>query len=279
MVGSINSQEYKAVLDTGEKAAVVDLSSPGRQGELQYVVDLNHGAGMTGYVGGMSEVSWMQRAREYLDGPSSAGASYQTPLQVGPYSAQAFDLTYFMDDEDLLSVDEDRVVSEPLPPTAAALMLSEAYFHAVQGAFQFVERDWFLRELEELLKGTERPSWAQRRTLGLVNIVWAVGAKWLQITQLSGDTLAADHLTYYARARALGLDHRMLFEHPDVEMTQAIGVLGFYLLINGSIQRSAYQCPAPVFATQTTPLHLLIQDHLPSRLDANTDSLLDPGVL
>ena len=171
MVGSIDSQEYKAVLDAGGKAAVVDLGSPGWQGELQYVVDLNHGAGMTGYVGGMSEVSWMQRAREYLDGLSSAGASYQTPSQVDPYSAQAFDLTYFMDDEDLLSVDEDQAVSEPLPPTAAALMLSEAYFHAVQGAFQFVERDWFLRELEKLLKGTERPSWAQRRTLGLVNIV------------------------------------------------------------------------------------------------------------
>ena len=82
-----------------------------------------------------------------------------------------------------------------------------------------------------------------------------------------------------ARARALGLDHRMLFQHPDVEMTQAIGVLGFYLLINGSIQRSAYQYPTPVSATQTTSLHLLIQHHLPSRLDANINSLLDPGVL
>ena len=83
------------------------------------MVDLNHGAGMTGYVGGMSEVSWMQRAREYLVGPSSAGASYQTPSQVDPYSAQ--DLTYSMDDEDLLSVDEDQIVPEHLPSTAAAL--------------------------------------------------------------------------------------------------------------------------------------------------------------
>ena len=252
MVGSIYSQDNKAVFGAGEKAAIADLGSPIRQGELQYVVDLNHGAGMTGYVGGMSEVSWMQRAREYLLGSSSAGTSYETPSQGAPYSAQAFDLTYFMDGADLLSVDEDQLVSEPLPPTAAALMLSEAYFHAIQGAFQFVERDWFLRELEKLLKGTEQPSWAQRRTLGLVNIVWAVGAKWLQLTQLSGQTLAADHLTYYARARALGLDHRMLFEHPDVEMTQAIGVLGFYLLINGSIQRSAYQCPTPISDTQAT---------------------------
>ena len=234
---------------------------------------------MTGYVGGMSEVSWLQRARKYLFGPSSTGISYETPPQVDPYSGQAFDLTYFMDDEDLLSVNEDQIVSEPLPPTAAALMLSEAYFHAVQGAFQFVERDWFLRELEKLLKGTERPSWAQRRTLGLVNIVWAVGAKWLQLTQLNGQTLAADHLTYYARARALGLDHRMLFEHPDVEMTQAIGVLGFYLLINGSIQRSAYQCPTPVCATLPISLHLPVQNHLLSRLDSDIDSLLDHGVL
>ena len=171
LVGSINSEENKAVLSAGEKAAVADLGSPGRQGEPQSVVDVNHGAGMTGYVGGMSEVSWMQRAREYLVSPSSAGASYQTPSQVDPYSARAFDLTYFIDDEDLLSIDKDQIVSEQLPPTAAALILSEAFFHAVQGAFQFVERDWFLHELEMLLNGTERPSWAQRRTLGLVNIV------------------------------------------------------------------------------------------------------------
>jgi hypothetical protein len=45
---------------------------------------------------------------------------------------------------------------------------------------------------------------------------------------------------YYARARRLGLDHRVVSEHPDVERVQAIGILAFYLLIIGSIARQAY---------------------------------------
>ena len=227
------------MLGVGEMATTADVVSHGHQGEMQHVVDLNHGAGMTGHFGEMSEVSWMQYARRYLVGSPNVVGFHQTSSQRDLYSAQAFDLTYFMDDEDLLSTDEDHIVPEHLPPSETALTLSEAYFHAVQGAFQFVQREWFLRELEKLLHGIERPWWAKRKTLGLVNIVWAVGSKWLQMTQLPGPILVEDHLTYYARARALGLDHRVLFDHPDVEMTQAIGILGFYLLVNGSIQRSA----------------------------------------
>ena len=69
----------------------------------------------------------------------------------------------------------------------------------------------------------------------LTNVIWALGAKWLKDTEVDQYDFAEDHLTYYARARALGLDHRILFDHPDVQMAQSVGILAFYLLVNGSI--------------------------------------------
>lgn len=239
--------DHAAVRGAGERTALAYFGLPGHHGVLPHVVDLNHGAGMTGHIGQMSEMSWMQCVREHLFDHLRVADSHQILLQDNLPSLQAFDLTYFMDDENLLSINEDHVVAEQLPAAEVALMLSEAYFHAMQGAFQFIQREEFLSQLDSLLTRTEHTSWAQRRTLSLVNVVWAVGAKWLQITQLRGQDSVDDHLTYYARARALGLDHRIMFEHPNVEMTQAIGILGFYLLINGSIQRSVCQSDVSLY--------------------------------
>ena len=222
----------------GEKEVTTEVGSLGKQSELQHLVHLDHGSGVTGYLGKMSEVSWMQRVREHLIGQPTAVGSDATPAQLDLSSAQAYDLTYSMDDENLLFVNEDDINSRHLPPPATALFLYEAYFHALQGAFQFVTHGSFLRVLNQVSTETHS-TWAGRRAMGLANIIWAVGAKWLSDTKLDQHEFEEIHLSYYARARALGLDHRILFYHPDVQMTQAIGILAFYLMLNGSIQRSA----------------------------------------
>lgn len=69
------------------------------------------------------------------------------------------------------------------------------------------------------------------------NIVWAAGASWLQWAQLSHLTNHESHLIYYARARALGLDHRVPFDHPDLDLVEEMGVLAAYLLADGSVSR------------------------------------------
>src|SRR4051794_3147375 len=52
----------------GESLAHSNIRSSDRRRELPFVVDLGLGTGMTGYVGKMSGMSWLQRAREYLVG-------------------------------------------------------------------------------------------------------------------------------------------------------------------------------------------------------------------
>jgi hypothetical protein len=144
---------------------------------------------------------------------------------------------------------EDYIDPHIIPNWHVAQVLTEAYFSSVQGSFRFVERTEFLRDLQgvyETVTNRITPSWSQRRTLALANMMWAVGARWIglcglndrQVPDHGKGLLVEDQLMYYARARSLGLDHRMQLEHPSLELVQGMGVLGLYLLSNGSVHRS-----------------------------------------
>jgi hypothetical protein len=45
---------------------------------------------------------------------------------------------------------------------------------------------------------------------------------------------------YYARARALGLDHRVMLDAQNLYGVKALSVLSFYLFMNGSVTRYAW---------------------------------------
>jgi hypothetical protein len=228
-------EEYQDNL-SGEHSASLEVGSPGKQGELVDVVDHESGKGASGFVGKISEVAWIQRAWEH---------TYDTPIKANHDVRPEFDhpllttenFNYFMDDTNVLAIDEDHISELERPPLETALILSEAYFHALQGAFQFVGRDSFLTTLHSLPHQNMVLNWRQRRWLALANVVWAIGSKWLQISKLDHVYQSDSHLIYYARARRLGLDHRIMFDHSDVERVQAMGILAFYLFINGSVTR------------------------------------------
>lgn len=142
---------------------------------------------------------------------------------------------------------------QSLPSWELAELLTEAYFHSIQGAFRFVEREQFLKDLEKVYSDPATNTaldWPLRRTLALANVMWAIGAKWMEMTHIdqqlllqnAGVPLVENQLMYYARARALGLDHRMQVDHPNLEVVQGMAVLSFYLLSNGSIHRQVSSC-------------------------------------
>lgn len=242
---SIASQQsdWKELLDDfetsdnlgSEAQAAPTLGSPGKQHMLPHTTSLNHGSALAGYVGKLSEASWMQRAREHLLGeavllePDVHANRFDFP------TLQTMDLTYFMDEDDLNSVDETAVDPFHVPPKPMALALSEAYFHAVQGGFLFIQREEFLHELTHL--SIQASPYHSRRFLASANMVWAIGSRFLEASGLQPDAVPEAHLTYYARARALGLDYRIHLDHPDMYLVQGTGLLAFYLMLNGSIQR------------------------------------------
>ena len=223
---------------TGENKAPSSVGSPGKQGELPHIVSLSNGGGAAGFVGKMSEISWISRAFETVRGArDDKPGRFVHAAKVDQNLFNITDFIYYMDDGDVLAIDEDYVDQYVWPPTQTVVLLSEAFFHAMQGAYHFVLREQFLQQAYQFTAKQQTPSWNRRRWLALANLVWAIGSKWLQITKLNEPTVAEDHLVYYARARALGLDHRVMHDHPDIERIQGIGLLSFYLLVNGSITR------------------------------------------
>jgi hypothetical protein len=142
-----------------------------------------------------------------------------------------------MDDDNLLNPDEDYVDPLHWPGDAAARILFEAFFHSLHGIFNCFTRERVLTEIDGFPSNRPSLSWDQRKWLATTNLMWAIGAKWLQRAMLNDEPGIESHLVYYARARALGLDHRVLLENPGLQGINGLGMLSFYLFINGSISR------------------------------------------
>lgn len=241
--GSESVPEPSGVAHVGEAFETAgDAGSPGKQGELSKGVDLEYGGGAAGFIGKASPISWVQRCKEHLASTRSPSRLLYpietTQTQLDQHDAAANKVNYYLDDEDLLSVDEDKLPSEreDIPPPEIAYLLSEACFHSLQGAFMFNYRAEFLETLSQFPSNRPTLSWRQRQWLATANLVFAIGARWLQYTSMD-DSITFRHVEFYARARALGLDHRVVFDHPVLEQIQSLGLLGFYLYMNGSIAR------------------------------------------
>lgn len=222
--------------DAGENTAPACVGSPGAQDELASVVDLGSGAGAAGFVGKVSEVSWIQRCREILFRQNSGGIEIsQRDLDLHLIRAQH--LNYHMDDFELLSVDDESLGALDRPPLKTAVELSEAYFDSLHTVFPFVDADQYREIIQQYFHHPPSASWDERRWLSTANVIFGLGSKWLHLAAPESTYRAEDHLTHYARARALGLDHRLPFDHPTLEQVQALGVLALYLFINNSIAK------------------------------------------
>jgi hypothetical protein len=212
----------------GEHDADASVGSFGHQDVLTDCIDFGHVDGAVGFIGKMSEVSWIARAHSYLVSTANQEKSNLHPVTR---------FSYYMDEENLLSVDEDYVDACHWPGDEIAQILSEAYFHALQDTFNCINREEFLLELFEYRNDIGPMTWDSCRWLALANLVWAVGSKWLYQAKLNDDLVFENHLVYYARARALGLDHRVMLDHPGIQGVRALGILSFYLFMNGSVTR------------------------------------------
>jgi hypothetical protein len=156
---------------------------PGHQNELSRVVDLETGRGAAGIIGKMSEIACIQRTWEYLLDPAVKVPDIPR-AEIDRHLTAAKNFTSWMIP---MSWPLMRIIStsnKRPPPREDAVMMSEASFHALQGAFHFIRRESFLEILATFPQHASMLSWAQRRWPALAHIVWAVGSKWLLVSKL-----------------------------------------------------------------------------------------------
>jgi len=229
----------------GEQQMTSDIASPAGLAELSQAVNLGSGKGLTGFIGKISEVSWLYRAWQHCSGQEDAHGNesgldtiFTQPQLDAQTALSAETFIYLVDEEDVLAVEEDVVDASQLPSFKTSTLLSEAYFQSCMGTFCFIDRVVCFRELGRYVgKQDSLLSNAGHRWLMKANVVWACGAKWLDTIQIPHSAGFESHLVYYARARALGFDHRIPLDHPELNMVEATGVLAFYLMMNGSVSK------------------------------------------
>jgi hypothetical protein len=71
----------------------------------------------------------------------------------------------------------------------------------------------------------------------ILNLVFAIGAKYAHLVNAEWRGDEKDHIIYQARARAFDLNQDIITNHPDLSRIQGLGLLAFYWLAVGQVSR------------------------------------------
>lgn len=210
--------------------------------------DFNHSAASraTGFIGKNSELTWIQRLKRQTDYGSdkSDDEILESSSVDGNKSASFHDLggtnltpinesTYHCDDIDVFVYDE--VDQYELPPNQTAICLFQSYMDSVHPAFPILGKTTFTDQFHRKIENENmRPgdNW-----LAIVNLVFAIGAKYSHLVKAEWRGDDRDHLIYFTRARKLGFNSKSILGHADLQLVQITGLMAFYFTAVNQVNR------------------------------------------
>ncbi|KAF8423342.1 hypothetical protein EV426DRAFT_534462, partial [Tirmania nivea] len=209
-----------------------------------------------GYLGKCSCLWWIQRAREEMGKSIPLAVGIDTVVDPRVPAVEKLDATmYHLDD--LGMPETDREISPfTIPPKEVADVLVHDYFRTVHCSFPILNKTYFLTQYELVYKHQLEPLQTGAKWLGIFNLVLAIGRSHCNIT---GDITAGYEYEadYFMRARILGaLDGGILFQIPDLQQVQMLGLAANYLLANHRINRAWNVNCLAICQAQGLGLHL-----------------------
>ena len=204
----------------------------------------------TGYHGKNSEVTWIQQLKR-PNAQSSEGDEHHRDGHEDPLPGGQTSPTHDKDEpdpgftpinqasyhcDDLTVTPSGHVDPFEVPPQAIADMLFQSYMESVHPAFPIVGRNTFLTQYHAFQQSADQtkinPNW-----LAILNLIFAIGAKYSHLIQAEwcGDKM--DHLVYFTRARILGFNSEAILGHAELQKVQIAGLMSFYLLALNQINR------------------------------------------
>jgi hypothetical protein len=211
----------------------------------------------TGFIGKNSELTWLQRLRQenkYGSPPressdpevrrreKSASKQHTSPSSIQPAAHEdgftIQDSSYFLDNESV-SVYE-AVDPYEMPTREMANNLFEAYITRVHPSFPIVGKSVLSAQYHKFVLGqVKRPP---DKWLAILNLMFAIGAKYSHLIQADWQADERDHLIYFTRARILSMNGDTMFEHPDLQQIQITGLMAFYMISISQINRCVTTC-------------------------------------
>ncbi|KAH7366641.1 fungal-specific transcription factor domain-containing protein [Pyrenochaeta sp. MPI-SDFR-AT-0127] len=252
----------------------------------------------TGYIGQNSEVQWLRSVQRQTERATAEpyGMRYGPPGTNKAAVQQRSDAlhermndsrqgsrkgsmnnitdaTFYLDSD---SIDVDTAVDPyEVPDPALAQKLFNCYMDTVHSSFPLVPasfEDQFQRFLESIRR--HRPFQIPDKWRAIMNLLFAIGARYSHLTEAEFRGDERDHLIYMTRAtRLLGMKNTAIFiSGPDLALVEATGLLSFYFLVIGHVSRAWTMVGISIRFALSLGLHLRNED--PRAEDSKRESLM-----
>ena len=201
----------------------------------------------TGFHGKNSDLTWMQRLQKQASSNSEESDESQGPMshehnsptdeahQADSGLASIAASSYHCDDLDIL-LPNDEVNSLVLPARPIADILFNSYMETVHPTFPIIGKKTFLDQYQ---KGFAMPELARanQNWLAILNLIFAIGARYLHLIQGQWHGKEEDHLIYFTRARLRGFMSVAVLGDAELQKIQITGLMAFYLMATNQINR------------------------------------------
>lgn len=201
----------------------------------------------TGFMGKNSEVAWMEKLRRHTDVRLDKGEENDPRTDFGTGLDESredsgrkvqrnqplSESNYHCDDIPLST--HENVLPYHVPPRATADLLLTCYLDCVHPALPILGKTTFLRQYNAFYDSPNLktgPQW-----LAILNLVFAIGARYSRLVRAEWRTITDDHETYFSRARLLGLDASVIWAPAELQRIQSHGLTSFYLMATHQINR------------------------------------------
>ncbi|KAF4221464.1 hypothetical protein CNMCM6457_001866 [Aspergillus fumigatiaffinis] len=201
----------------------------------------------TGYMGRSSVIAWLQMLSKEVNQecefwpPNSSDTGDDngvpspslTPRPDGQSDPLVASSNFYLDDLDLPAIEPLDASDVPSRDTATKLL--NAYLHSVHPSFPIIGISTFLSQFQVFFN--QPPVKPGKKWLAILNLIFAIGAKYAHITNAEWKCGEDDDLIYFSKAKSLSLEDELL-RHPDLQQLQVEGLASLYLLASGHINRA-----------------------------------------
>lgn len=200
----------------------------------------------TGFIGKSSEITWLQRLSKEVnseceawpatlpntDDDNGLPSPTLTPRPENPSEPWVVASNYYLDDLDIPTADQSDMYGVPSREMAGKML--NAYLTSVHPSFPIIGVSTFVPQFQVFFS---QPSLKPgNKWLAILNLIFAIAAKYGQLTNSDWKEEEDDHQMYFSRARALSLEDQIL-HHPDLQQLQVEGLTSLYLIASGHINR------------------------------------------
>jgi hypothetical protein len=128
-----------------------------------------------------------------------------------------------------------------LPEFDVVTRLLDRYMSTVQDVFPILAKEVFTNQVRDYFMATI-PYPVPARWLAILNLVFAIGARFSYLTETDWHQDSRDHIIYQSRAHLLTLEELPMDHLPDLMRVQITALFAFYTSTVGNVNRYDSLC-------------------------------------